>query len=157
MESAKKINKKIIFTSVILILVFIFSLVFYLIQTNSNRRIFLFESLDDDKVHIEIRYLPKIEKEKQIQQYIDELLLGPLHDRYRPLFSRNTKILSCFQRDNVLYLDLSEEAILQSGISSETIKAVELLEKNIKKNFHNINEVILFMMGVEVYTQGIIE
>ena len=56
-----------------------------------------------------------------------------------------------------MYLDLSEEAMLQSGISSETIKAVELLEKNIKKNFHNINEVILFMMGVEVYTQGIIE
>ena len=60
---------------------------------------------------------------------------------------------STFENGNKLAVGSNIEAAKFVG---ETV-AKRALEKNIKKNFHNINEVILFMMGVEVYTQGIIE
>ena len=115
--------------------------------------VFVFQSLDDNKTHFEIRYLPKVSKEERVKQYIDDLLLGPINDRYRPLFAIGTKINSCFIRDKILYIDLSGEAVLQNGISSDTKTAVELLKLNITKNFGGIDDVILFMMGQEVYTQ----
>ena len=46
---------------------------------------------------------------------------------------------------------------MQKGISSDTKTAVELLKLNITKNFNGIKDVILFMMGQEVYTQGSVE
>ena len=152
-KKLSKNSKKLIILAGILFLIFLISLIFYLIEIKSTRRVFIFQSLDDDENHIEIRYLPKVEKEKRLRQYIDDLILGPIHDRYKPLFQNGTKVNFCFVRDNVLYLDLSEEALLQQGISSDTIDAVELLKLNITKNFRSIDNVILFMMGQEVYTQ----
>lgn len=159
MESKKisKNSKKLIIFSSILFLIFLTSLIFYLVELKSNRKVFIFQCIDDDKIHFEIRYLPKVDKEQRIKQYIDDLLLGPINDRYRPLFAAETKINSCFVRDKKLYIDLSEEAILQKDISSETKIAVELLKINITKNFSGIDDVILFMMGQEVYTQDSVE
>ena len=159
MDSKKmsKNSKKLIILASILFLIFLTSLIFYLVELKSNRMIFIFQSLDDDKTHFEIRYLPQVEKEQRIKQYIDDLLLGPITDRYRPLFADGTKINSCYVRDKILYIDLSEEAVLKKGISSDTKTAVELLKLNITKNFNGINDVILFMMGQEVYTQEAVE
>ena len=153
MKSEKQ--KKVIIISTIAFIIFICSLIIFLVKTNETRRVFLFQSFDDKETHVEVRYLPKVDKELVIEQYVNELLHGPLHDRYRPLFPNGTRILSCFLRENTLYVDLSEEAILQQVVSSETKDAVELFKKNIKKNFRSIDEVILFMMGVEVYTQDV--
>ena len=159
MDSKKmsKNSKKLIILASILFLIFLTSLIFYLVELKSNKMIFIFQSLDDDKTHFEIRYLPQVEKEQRIKQYIDDLLLGPITDRYRPLFADGTKINSCYVRDKILYIDLSEEAVLKKGISSDTKTAVELLKLNITKNFNGINDVILFMMGQEVYTQEAVE
>ena len=159
MESKKisKNSKKLIIFSSILFLILLTSLIFYFVELKSYRKVFIFQCIDDDKTHFEVRYLPKVDKEQQIKQYIDDLLLGPINDRYRPLFPAGTKINSCFVRDKKLYIDLSEEALLQEGISSETKIAVELLKLNITKNFNGIDDVILFMMGQEVYTQDSVE
>ena len=156
-KNLSKNSKKLIILASILFLIFLTSLIFYLVELKSNKMIFIFQSLDDDKTHFEIRYLPQVEKEQRIKQYIDDLLLGPITDRYRPLFADGTKINSCYVRDKILYIDLSEEAVLQKGISSDTKTAVELLKLNITKNFNGINDVILSMMGQEVYTQEAVE
>ena len=151
LNNLSKNSKKLIILASILFFIFAFSLIFYLVDIKSSRRVFLFEGIDDGKVHLEIRYLPKVEKDIRVQQYVEDLLLGPIHDRYRPLFSIGTTINSCFLRDKTLYIDLSKEAVLKTGIASETEKGVELLKLNITKNFSNIDNVILFMMGQEVY------
>ena len=152
-KKLSKNSKKLIILASILLLIFITSLIFYFVAIKSKRMVFIFQSLDDNKTHFEIRYLPKVAKEQRVKQYIDDLLLGPINDRYRPLFAIGTKINSCFIRDKILYIDLSGEAVLQNGISSDTKTAVELLKLNITKNFSGIDDVILFMMGQEVYTQ----
>lgn len=159
MDSKKLTNnsKKLIILISILSFVFITSLIFYFVDVKSTRKVFIFQSLDDNSIHFEVRYLPKVEKSQRIEQYINDLLLGPINDRYRPLFPDDTKLNYCFIRDEKLFIDLSEESVMQKGISSDTKTAVELLKLNITKNFNGIKDVILFMMGQEVYTQGSVE
>ena len=89
-KNLSKNSKKLIILASILLLIFITSLIFYLVEIKSRRMIFVFQSLDDNKTHFEIRYLPKVSKEQRVKQYIDDLLLGPINDRYRPLFAIGT-------------------------------------------------------------------
>ena len=94
MDSKKLTNnsKKLIILISILSFVFITSLIFYFVDVKSTRKVFIFQSLDDNSIHFEVRYLPKVEKSQRIEQYINGLLLGPINDRYRPLFPDDTKL-----------------------------------------------------------------
>ena len=64
MDSKKLTNnsKKLIILISILSFVFITSLIFYFVDVKSTRKVFIFQSLDDDAIHFEVRYLPKVEK-----------------------------------------------------------------------------------------------
>lgn len=144
-------SKKICIFFSICVILFIVALILFFISGIGVRRVFVFQSLDNDKTYIEVRYLPKVSKDQRISQYVDELLLGPTYDRYRPLFPVGTEALYCFSRDKTVYIDLSAEAILKNGISSETYDGYELLKKNILSNFQSVKNIVVFMMGTEVY------
>lgn len=118
-----------------------------------GRYVFLFESLDDSDTHVEVRYLNKVPGEDEITCYIKDLLLGPSTNRYRPLFARGTTVNSCFVRDGVLYIDLSAEALVKAGVSSETDKACNLLKECISANFREIDETKVFISGIEAYKE----
>ncbi len=141
------------FTKVLIILgigTFLLSFISILIWGNPFVKNMIFESMDSKKLQIEKRHIPS-GVENKLNWYVNELILGPLSERNKLLFPHGTKVLSCFVSNDVLYLDLSEEALLQTGISSETKTGYELLIKNIKRNFSNIKQVNVFMMGNEVY------
>lgn len=122
-------------------------------RSADNRFVFLFESLDDAYEHLEVRYLNTVPGEEEIVCYVKELVLGPATNRYRPLFSKGTTVESCFMRDGVLYVDLSSDALLPAGISSETEKACSLLKKNIRTNFKKVQDIKVFISGIEAYTE----
>lgn len=141
------------FTKVLIILgisTFILSFVSIFIWGNPLTKNIIYESMDSKKLQVEKRYIPS-SVENKLTWYVNELILGPFSERNKLLFPHGTKVLSCFVSEGVLYLDLSEEALLQAGISSETKTGCELLVKNIKRNFSNIKQVNVFMMGNEVY------
>lgn len=148
----KKLFTNLIVSGSILFVIFVVSLVLFLLNVNTSRKVFVFESLDDTELHIEVRHLKNLPKNEQIALFIDDLLLGPVHDRYRPIFPTGTKVESIIQRGHTLYVNLSEEAILQKDTSSQTKIACDLFRKNIFTNYGNINEVVLFINGIEVYT-----
>jgi hypothetical protein len=116
-----------------------------------DRREFYFLSYDDDKLHTEVRFLPQESVQGSVNLFIDELLLGPLTDRYRILFSQGTRVRSCIQNGNTLYLDLSEEALFNIDPAPPVRTAVDILEQNIKQNFSSINAVEIFIAGKKVY------
>lgn len=131
---------------------------FFYIKKNSEhdsvRRIFVFESYDTAEKSMEVRYLHKKEGEEAVREFVEELLLGPETDRYIRLFPYGTKLISCFIRDGILYTDLSEEAALSMDGTSETYKACTLLRENVMKNFGDLKDYRIFMMGNEVYASG---
>lgn len=142
---------KIIIASCILLAALIVSLVSISDRKADNRFVFLFESLDDEELHIEVRYINTVPEEDDVNCFVNEILLGPVTNRYRPLFARGTTVRSCFMRDGILYIDLSEEALLAAGSSSETERACNLLKESISLNFRQVDDIKLFISGIEAY------
>ena len=138
--------KNIILVS-ILVIVFGLSFTAYIFKAQGMRRSFIFPSAESGKEVIENRYLKKIENKSDVQVYIDEILLGSQLERTKKLFASDTKVLSCFQREKVLYLDLSADLINEGDDVISILEGVELLKKNIRMNFANISEIQVFVNG----------
>ena len=125
----------------------VFSMFCYVVTKNTHRRTFIFPSAEDGKYIIEYRNLTNNPHQGDINLYIDEILLGSTVERTKGLFAPGTKVLSCFERDHVLYVNLSAD-LLQMGESVIEIReGVELLQKNILKNFSKIDSVEIFIEG----------
>ena len=125
----------------------VFSMFCYVVTKNTHRRTFIFPSAEDGKYIIEYRNLTNNPHQGDINLYIDEILLGSTVERTKWLFAPGTKVLSCFDRDHVLYVNLPAD-LLQMGESVIEIReGVELLQKNILKNFSKIDSVEIFIEG----------
>ena len=130
---------------------FVLSLVLWMIRCPGIRYVFMFQSAATGKICMESRYLPKDPVQGRVNNYVDELLLGPLTAEYRPLFTRGTRAQSCFVRGGVLYVDLSDALIAEADGASEIRQGMELFRKNILYNFKNINTIEVFVAGNRAY------
>ena len=89
------------------------------------------------------------------EYYVNEILLGAQTERTERLFSKDTKLLSCFLRDKTLYVNLSK-GILNSDSKNISIKeSVELFKKNILDNFSSISDVEVFVEGNLAYAENL--
>ena len=135
------------------LVVFCFSVLEYKMSRQGKRRIFYFATLDSSDIHSEVRYEPRDFVDtgtSSIQFFVEELLLGPTTNRYRPVFSLGTKVLFCNLSGDTLYVNLSEDALLEKG-SAQTIKdGTEFFKMNILKNFANINTIEMFIGGKQI-------
>lgn len=146
-----------IFSSIMLAF-FLCSLILYAVFYPGTKKLFLFESLnpqsaDGTALYAEKRFIPRSRTKLSVEYFCDELLLGPFTDRYRPLFAAGTKGRVFFnKRKKTLYIDLNEGALFQDSVSSDTKKACALLEQNIRKNYNSVDNIVITMMGHEIYT-----
>jgi hypothetical protein len=62
-----------------------------------------------------------------------------------------TKVLFCQLDGDVLYVNLSEEALLEKGIALPIKDGTKFFRMNILKNFENINTVVMFIGGKQVF------
>ena len=84
----------------------------------------------DGKYIIEYRALTQKPHQGEINLYIDEILLGSTVERTKYLFTPGTKVLSCFERNHVLYLNLSQDLLQMGEGVIEIREGIELLTKN---------------------------
>ena len=136
---------------------FVLSLELWIISFPGVRYVFMFQSAATGKICMESRYLPRRPVQGKVNCYVDELLLGPLTAEYRPLFTRGTRAQSCFVRDGILYVDLSDALISESDGASEIGQGMELFRKNILYNFKNINTIEVFVAGNHAYEKNAVE
>ena len=136
--------------SIILIISLVVSLVFFFGKKNTVRRMFIFSSISGELI-VEYRNLDKNPVQGEVQYFIDEILLGSQLERTKKIFTFGTKVLSCFQRDEQLYLDLSAD-LLQMGDNVIDIKeGFDILKLNITKNFSDIKKINFFVDGKYAY------
>lgn len=147
--------------------IFIASLIFAFCRYKMNdvgiRKVYYFPSYDSKRTCVEIRYLSEIEsenktdlKQNQITYFVDDLLLGPMTNRYKRLFASGTTAEFCFIDPcdkKKLNVGLSEEALNESSETAAIKEGVELLKMNIVKNFTNINTVDVFIAGKSIWTE----
>ena len=147
----KQKNFAIFTISLIIIGLFVFSFFCYLITSKGSRRLFIFPSAEDGKYIIEYRNLTDKPHQGDINLYIEEILLGSTVERTKYLFSPGTRVLSCFERNHVLYLNLSQDLLQMGEGVIEIREGTELLKKNIMKNFSEIDTVEIFIDGKSAF------
>ena len=145
-----KIRKTTIVSISLIAVSFILSLSLYLSMNYVNRRVFVFEGLDRNRLYVEDRFYPNVKNVDKVELYVSELVLGPVGNRYKNLFRPGTKVVSCFARGKNLYVELSKDALIPEKNTTEFSKAVKLLKKNVRRNFHGIKNVHLYIDGVAV-------
>lgn len=132
-----------VFSAILAILLFV-SIFFYFFKKDYVRRKFIFPAFSGEYI-VEYRNLSKNSAQGDVRFFIDEILLGSQTERAKSLFTPGTKVLSCFQRGDVLYLNLSSD-LLKIGDNVIGIKeGFDLLEKNIAKNFDDIKKIEFFV------------
>ena len=131
----------------IFLITLLFSVLSYIIGKDSVRRTFIFPSADKGEYIVEYRNLTKEPIQGDVQLFVDELLLGSTIERTKSLFSSGTKVLSCFQRNQTLYLNLSSDLLEMGEGVIEIRDGMDLLKKNIQKNFSKIHEIEIFVNG----------
>ena len=130
---------------------FVFSFFCYIISKDSCRRAFIFPSAENGKYIIEYRNLAEKPHQGDIGLYIDEILLGSTVERTKLLFTPGTRVLSCFERNHILYVNLSQDLLQMGDGVIEIREGTELLKKNIMKNFSEIDSVEIFIEGKSAF------
>ena len=130
---------------------FVFSFFCYIITKNTCRRAFIFPSAENGKYIIEYRNLAEKPHRGDIGLYIDEILLGSTVERTKLLFTPGTRVLSCFERNHILYVNLSQDLLQMGDGVIEIREGTELLKKNIMKNFSEIDSVEIFIEGKSAF------
>ncbi len=129
---------------------FAVSLFFFLSSQPKDRRVLYFFSYDSDRACTEVRYLPSAPVNGSVAMFVDELLLGPITNRYKRLFPRGTTAEYCFEKNGVLYVGLSKDALY--GVDGVGIReSVSLFRLNIVKNFTYLNKIDVAIDGTSVY------
>ena len=133
--------------SVLIAGLFCISFLWYLIAKDTCRRSFIFPSAEDGKYIIEYRNLTEKPHQGDINLYIDEILLGSTVERTKMLFTPGTRVLSCFKRDGILYINLSQDLLQMGDGVVEIREGMDLLKKNIMRNFSGIDTIEDFIEG----------
>ncbi len=134
---------------------FVVSSTFYCLKHNNVRRIMYFPSYNTVKLCSEIRYFPRKCVQGAEAAFVDDLLLGPMTNRYSKLFPRGTKAEYCFvdNTTDTLYVGLNDAALFESDILSVE-QCIELLRLNIVKNFTYLNKIEVAIDGRSVCENG---
>lgn len=151
-------NKSIIHivgTACFLIVILILSIIFFNVKSIGNRRVLYFEAIDGSGLYMESRRIVEYSstqgRDMDVSQFVQELLLGPTTNGFRSLFSLETRLESCFIQDDILFINLSKEAVFPGETSLPTKEAVDLLIYNIEKNFSWIKSVEIYINSNKVY------
>ena len=130
---------------------FVFSFFCYIITKNTCRRAFIFPSAENGKYIIEYRNLAEKPHQGDIGLYIDEILLGSTVERTKLLFTPGTRVLSCFERNHILYVNLSQDLLQMGDGVIEIREGTELLKQNILRNFSKIDSVEIYIEGKSAF------
>ncbi len=141
---------------VMAVLAFALSMFFYKKIHDRDRKLLYFPSYDGDGIYSEPRYLMKNpDGQAALADFVDDLLLGPMTNRYGRIFPRGTRAEYCFTGEDgegniVLYLGLSRDALFAGDLLSVR-EEVDLLKLNIVKNFTYLNKIDVSIDGISVY------
>ncbi len=136
---------------IMLLIIFCISLCFWFYSDPGRKYTFYFQSVDTGSLCVEHRMLQRGEGQDEVAMYVDELLLGPVTERFRPLFSVGTRRTFCFVRNHVLYINLTADALDKTGNASEILVGTELFKENILKTFSNINSIEMYIDNRSIY------
>ena len=125
----------------------IISIILFYHANYGKKFVFIFPSVEEGNYVLETRYLKNNPEKDYLNYFVDELVLGSSLERTKNLFTAGTKVLSCFERNDVVYIDLSADIINMGDNVLEIKDGIDLLKKNIIKNYPGTKEIRVFVDG----------
>ncbi len=129
------------------------SLLSFSFHKNTKHHVYYFKSYDSGKICSEVRYSDKKEMQEEIGFFVDEILLGPMTNRLKNLFVLGTKKDFCFLDGKTLYVGISKDALFAVDEKSSIRGSIDLLKKNIKRNFRNIRKIYIYIDGKRAFCE----
>ena len=123
------------------------AIIYFMSYSPTNRAVLYFYSYDYDNLCTEVRHLPQNTVQGDEAFFVEELLLGPMTNRYKKLFADGTKLDFCIRQDDKLYVGLSKMALYNDLDAVSLRVGVETLKLNIVKQFTKINTVLVYIDG----------
>ncbi len=144
----------ILFSAVLFALLLSLFLYFFIDNVHVTRTFFF--PGRDGTLSGETRRLPHQKtRETEIQQYVDELILGPIDINHNRLVPENTRLLTVMYRQkNTVYLDFSADFVVHD--KSMPLNAEEMvsgIKKNIKYNFPFVKRIIIAVNGEQLHVE----
>jgi hypothetical protein len=117
------------------------------------RRTLLFYMPDTGQELVEERMIAYTgSQETDIIRYVEEVILGPVSLEAEPLLDRGSRLEALLLREDVVYLDLSEEAAIPPPTGRLRDNLITLSE-GIRRNFPFVKDICIFVAGNEVFTK----
>ena len=126
------------------------ALAFYAILPPSRvARTLFFPTATSSALVGERRLVPRTtNRERAMQLVTEEILLGPRLIQHAPVLPRETRIQSFIVADDVAYVDLSVEAILESDRVRLPVDAgLSALRETLLYNFRRLDDVVVTVSG----------
>ncbi len=104
----------------------------------------------------ETRRLPhKKTKETEIQQFVEELILGPIDINHNRLIPEDTRLLTVMYRHkNTVYLDFSADFVVHDkSMLLNAQQMVSGIKKNITYNFPFVKHIIVAVNGEQLHVE----
>ena len=120
---------------------------FFRLYKNKSRWIFYFNSYDSEETCYEVRYSAKKNTVDALKFFVNDLVLGAMTNRFKRLFAVGTKVEFCFLSEDALFVGLSKDALFVNSETFDLHGNIDLLKKNVEKNFP-------FIVNVNVYIDG---
>lgn len=111
----------------------------------------LFKNKVTGGIEIENRYINVDSDKDSLNVFVQEFLLGPASNNLIPFFPSSAGYRSLFLRNDILYLDLSKDAVLHMPNGVEFEDFYTLFNKSVKLNFPKLKGVYIFVDGVKAY------
>ncbi|MDR2660189.1 MAG: GerMN domain-containing protein [Spirochaetaceae bacterium] len=122
------------------------------ISAGLARRTFVFYMADTGQELVEERMIAYTgTRETDIVRYVEEVTLGPVSLEAEPLLNRDTRLESLLLRENVVYINFSEEAAIPPATGSLADKIAALID-GIRRNFPFVTNTRIFIAGNEIFT-----
>lgn len=121
-------------------------------QQRVGRALF-FPDLLSDEVHGEQRVVTRRDRQEEaVRLLLEEVILGPADINSSRILPKTTQIQGLFVDEDVVYVDLSAAAIAQSpDVRVEFSRSLDLLRRNVRFNFRNLEKVVITVDGQEPY------
>ena len=136
------------FLLIVIIIVVLFTSVF---NKKYDRYVLFFKNSITGKIDTEIRYVPVQNVIEPEAAFFEELMLGPVNHYCYSFIPADSKMISCFVKDGILYADLPLVFVAEIKQEFDSDEIRQLLQKNIFTNCKNLKAAYIFVEGVEIY------
>lgn len=153
MQSARRLyakDKSLFIAAVMLVATCVISLVFYLaLHADNSERVLFFPGNISDDISGERRVVtnfPALERDMEV--LVEEVILGPTSLYRSRVLPKDTEIRVFMLRDNVLYVDLSRDALFgDDSVRLDFDESAAVLRRALQFNFRSLEDVVITVEG----------